>query len=91
MSESIEINTLEAMIGVINNSLVTPVDNLTGYWTGVTAAISSSMKILAESAAETASRNEEVGRKMTDLAADYAKGLQNAADGMDSIAQRQMM
>ena len=62
---------------------------ITSYWTGVSNAIASSLTPVAESAAQAAARYQEVGRRMTDLAADYARGLQQTAEGIGNAIERQ--
>lgn len=74
-----QVNIINDYVKVINDDLS---ENLTGYWTGLTAALSESLTPVGESAAQAAVRYEAVGRQMTDLAADYANRLMQAAEGL---------
>jgi hypothetical protein len=58
------------------------------YWTGLSAAISSSSNLLVTYATATAADYERIGRESLDLASDYARGLSNLAEGMGNAADR---
>ena len=88
MPEIVGIGAFERMKEVINDSTYEVDQNLTAYWSGVTAAITSSLGPLAETAAAAASRNAEVGRRMTDMAAAYGVSLQNAAEGIGNAVEK---
>ncbi|WP_404932187.1 calcium-binding protein [Massilia atriviolacea] len=84
-------NNVSAMVVVANNKDEDGGIDLLGYWTGITAAISTSLTPVAETATEAAARNAGVGRAMTDLAADYASSLARLASGVGNPAEREAL
>lgn len=81
------VSLVNQMVVVVNDKDQYKFD-LLGFWTGVTAAISTSLTPVAETAAQAAARNAAVGSAMADLAADYMTGLQSLASGTGNAAER---
>jgi Ca2+-binding RTX toxin-like protein len=63
-------------------------ENVTRYWTGLTAAISESSEFLERNANISAAQYRAYGDRMLDLASDYARGISTLADGGGLAAER---
>ena len=65
--------------------------NLTAFWGGLSAAIADNATFLEGRALASAAQYEAYALRMADIAADYANGLTNMAEGVGTSAERAAM
>ncbi|MCL2717079.1 MAG: hypothetical protein FWD68_21680, partial [Alphaproteobacteria bacterium] len=66
-------------------------ENASRYWTGVTAALSEAAVWLKDASLASATKYEALGHQLTDLAANYARGLMDIGNGLGSAQERAML
>jgi hypothetical protein len=66
-------------------------ENITASWTAVTVAVDSAESLLSKAGQVTAAEYEKFGRQISDLAAEYSRGLSNLAEGTGNVVERRAL